>query len=200
MKSHLQVKVYSLSKEMTYIRRTEEKWKNRARYARHKQAKALKDAHGHPVTALQGAQGIVEVSADPIAYAERNFWTNRLHRVALKAEARTTHLAYGCMKGVPYSRMEAYCHGWRKGHGSTEPDWMAISDMVERFSKGEPDPQAIMQKLSEWLESAHLWFEGNPNRWLIIEQNKPAERAKWIAKRKPYVRPHVPSADAVGEV
>src|SRR5579872_2727646 len=125
MKSHLKVKVFSLSAEMTYIRRQEEKWKSRARYARRKQAERS------------------------IKYAEANFWSNHWHRYELKSEARTAHLAYGCMRGIPYSKMEVLCYGPIKGYGSSEPDWQAVERTVERFSKDEPDTQGIMQKFSE---------------------------------------------------
>jgi hypothetical protein len=81
MKSHLKVKVVSLSAEMTYIRRQEEKWKTRARLAR-------VDSH--------------------VKYGEDNFWSLRRHRWDLKVHSRITHLAYGFMKGVPYSNRDMY--------------------------------------------------------------------------------------------
>ena len=140
MKSHLKVKVFSLAAEMTYIRRQEEKWKTRARLARQKQIDHRVD------------------------YATLNFWTNRWHRVALKTEARHAHLAYGCMKGVPYSKMEVMCYGPLKGYGSTEPHWKTIEDMVDRFSRDEPNKPDIMQRFAEWLADAKVWYEGNERR------------------------------------
>ena len=140
MRSHLKVKVVSLSSEMTYIRRQEEKWKERARIARKKVNNAT--------------------------YAEMNFWTLREHRTELKVHARTAHLAYGFMKGVAYREMEAYCHGWRPGCRTSEPDWTRIAETVERFARGEHDStQAIMQRFAEWLEAAKEWFAGNGERW-----------------------------------
>jgi hypothetical protein len=145
MKSHLKVKVFSLSAEMSYIRRQEEKWKTRARLAR----KKIENINQHRAN---------------VEYAERNFWSQHWHRYQLKTEARTAHLAYGCMRGMAYSRMEAICYGPLKGYGSTEPDWEAIGAMVGRFSVGEDDQQGIMQKYAEWLADAKTWYEGNPDR------------------------------------
>src|SRR5690348_1784916 len=120
MKSHLQVKVYTLSQEMSYIHRKERKWKERARIARQKQK-----------------QHATEEGQNKIVFAENNFWSMREHRVALKREARTSHLAYGFLCGIPYSSMERFCYGVFKGYGSTEPDWKAIEETVERFAKSD---------------------------------------------------------------
>ncbi len=143
MKSHLKVKVCSLSAEMTIIRKQEQKWKDRARRAREK---------------LKGVE-----------YAEANFWSLRYHRAGLKFEARATHLAYGFMRCIPYSAMERICYGPLKGFGSTEPNWAKIEEMVDRFSKDEPDPQGTKQRFAEWLADAKLWYEDNPKR--IKEMN-----------------------------
>jgi hypothetical protein len=154
MKSHLKVKVFSLSAEMTYIRRQEEKWKTRARIARQRQ-KPL-------------SQG----------YAEANFWSHRGHRHGLKFEARNTHLAFGCIKGIPYSKMEPLCYGVFKGYGSTEPDWKAIEAMVERFTKDETNPQNFMQAFAEWLADAQKWYEGNKLRIPAAHEARVAERIR----------------------
>lgn len=162
MRLHLKVKVFSLSAEMTYIRRQEEKWKTRARWARAKQ------------------------KSTSLAYAENNFWSHHWHRLGLKTEARNTHLAYGYMKGHSYATMEHMCYGPLKGYGSSEPDWAAIEAMVERFSKDETTPQDIMQKFAEWLSEAKAWYEGNPKR---IKQFV-ATRADRMKPKKPYVAPN----------
>lgn len=165
MLSHLKVKVFTMSAEMTYIRRQEEKWKNRARWAR----KQVEHRAEH---------------AARVQYAEQNFWSQRGHRSDLKYEARTTHLAYGAMKGVPYSQMEIVCYGPLKGFGGEEPNWAKISATVERFSKDEPDSQAIMQKFAEWLADAKLWYEGNPERIIALNNARLAERAAKAAVMK----------------
>jgi hypothetical protein len=163
MKSHLKVKVVSMSMEMTYIRRQEGKWKSRARYARQKQ------------------------KHDSILYAERNFWSHHWHRHELKTEARSAHLAYGYMKGRSYSQMENVCYGPLKGYGSSEPNWEAIEAMVERFTMDETHPQTWMQVFAEWLDEAKKWYEGNPDR--IKEMKVRLAEARRLAPPKlSYVR------------
>lgn len=155
MRSHLKVKVFTLAAEMTYIRRQEEKWKNRARYARSK----VRDT----------------------TYQDNAFWSHRYHRVGLKEDARSSHLAYGCMRGVPYSRMEGMCYGPLKGYGSSEPDWKSIEGMVERFSKDETSPQVFMQSYSEWVEAAKVWYEGNTERIKAWQEQRSQEQLARLA-------------------
>ena len=164
MLSHLKVKVFSLSSEMTYIRRQEEKWKSRARRARKWQATLALEAT--KAQALSKQQ-----------YAESNFWSQHWHRHELKDHARLTHLAYGCMRNVPYSKMEVICYGPLKGFGGSEPQWAKIESIVERFSKDEPDPQGYMQRFAEWLADAKKWYEGNPERIIQMNNARLAERA-----------------------
>lgn len=175
MKSHLQVKVYSMSAEMSYIRRKEEQWKNRARYARQKQKQ------------------------QSIDYAEKAFWSLRCHRMVMKSEARNTHLAYGFMKGRSYEQMEHICYGQLKGYGSSEPDWKAIETMIQRFSKDEPYPQNWMQQFTQWLEAAKVWYEGNKQRIEAFNKGRPERLAALKALKKPYEPPktqekHIPTA------
>ena len=146
MKSHLKVKVYSLSAEMAYIHRQEEKWKQKAKWARIRQ-KAQAD----------------EKNLKAIAYCETNFQTLRDHRNSMRPDARHTHLTYGFMRNVPYSKMEFICYGVLKGYGSSEPNWERIEQMVARFSGDETVPN-VMQKFSEWLDNAKKWYEGNEAR------------------------------------
>jgi len=156
MRSHLKVKVYTLAAEMTYIRRQEEKWKSRARFARQKVVRSTE-------------------------YAERAFWSHRWHRETLKVDARTTHLAYGCMRGIPYSKMENLCYGPIKGYGSSEPDWKSIESMVERFSKDEDSPQLFMQMYSEWFAFAKDWYDGNKDRIEAWRIQREQERQRQLA-------------------
>lgn len=160
MRSHLKVKVFTLSAEMTYIRRQELKWKERARLAR---------------TKAKGTD-----------HLEANFWSLRSHRDNLKVEARHTHLAYGALRGVSYARMEVMCYGQRKGYGSTEPDWKTIESMVERFSKDDHDPQGTMQRFAEWLAEAEKWYEGNKDRIALWEKGRPERIKQLNALKVPY--------------
>lgn len=167
MKSHLKVKLYSLTTEMTYIRRQEAKWKEKAKAARAKQ------------------------KAQAVDYCEQNFWSHRNHRTDLKDIARTTHLAYGAMKGIPYARMEYICYGawdlmdepaasFYKGYNREAPDWNTIAETVERFSRDEPNKVEIMQRFGEWLADAKAWYEGNPER--IMEFNSEEAKASRAAQ------------------
>jgi hypothetical protein len=164
MRSHLQVKVFTLSAEMTYIRRQEEKWKTRARKA-----------------TAQNKSVLFARSVD-------NFWSLRHHRVDLKVEARSTHLAYGFLRNQTYACMEQICYGPLKGFGSYEPNWKSIEEMVERFSKDETDPQGRMQKFAEWLADAKVWYEANPQRIDLLNADRPNRIARLkeaSASRKP---------------
>lgn len=154
MKSHLKVKVFSLSAEMTYIRRQEEKWKTKAKRAREK--------------------------GRDDSYAFANFWSQRAHRAELKRDARFTHLAYGFLRGQSYDCMEPICYGPLKGYGSEEPNWKHIEAMVEKFSKDEASPQDTMQKFAEWLADAKVWYEANPKRIKLLA----ADRLNRIARLK----------------
>ena len=155
MESHLKVKVVSLTAEMSYIRWQEQKWKKRARRLR----KVLKEVPSESVPKV-------------IDSCEKNFWSLRYHRKGLKSDARHTLLAYGFMRGVPYSKMEHICYGVLKGYGSTEPHWDRIGQMVERFSKDEPSPQAIMQRFALWIEEAKAWYAGNEARIPALQKDR----------------------------
>lgn len=180
MRSHLKVKVFALAAEMTYIRRQEEKWKIKARLARQKQ---------HATADLSAQAKAISSQA----YAENAFWSHRHHRYDLKEDARSSHLAYGCMRNIPYSQMEIMCYGPLKGYGSSEPDWKSIESMIERFSKDETAPQDFMQAYAQWVEAAKVWYEGNTERikaWqaqrLLDHQGKLADPVyqRWLAAYK----------------
>lgn len=173
MKSHLKVKVFSLTNEMTYIRRQEEKWKSKARAARQK-----------VVDFAKASNGAVHVQAQAsVEYCEANFWSQRGHRENLKNDARHTHLAYGCMRGTPYQRIETISYGPMKGYGSYEPRWEDISAMIERFAKDEPNQQELNQRAAEWITDAKVWYEGNEARikqmWKLRETQRAS--AEWAA-------------------
>jgi len=174
MKSHLQVKVYSMSAEMSYIRRKEEQWKTRARIARQRSKET-------PISAKPN-----HLNAD---YAEKAFWSSRWHREDMKVEARTSHLTYGFMKGRSYEQMEHICYGQLKGFGSSEPNWKAIEAMMLRFTLDEPSPQDWMQRFSQWLEAAKVWYEGNKQRIDAFNKGRPARLEALKALKKPYEPP-----------
>ncbi len=176
MKSHLQVKVFSMAAEMHYIHKNENKWKDRARIARQK-VRAFYTASEN------------ERFNNSLSYAENAFWSMRKHRLGMKAEARVTHLAYGFMKRLGYSEMEYICYGQIKGYGSSEPDWKAIEVMVNRFSKDETNPQDWMQSFTRWLEDAKEWYDGNKQRIEAFNRGRPERLKALKLLKKPYVRP-----------
>jgi hypothetical protein len=178
MRSHLKVKVFTLSSEMTYIRRQEEKWKTKARINRQKLAK---------ITTIGPDR---DKTNQRVIYCESNFWSQYWHRLDLKYQARHAHLAYGCIKGVPYSKMENICYGPMKGYGGYEPKWEDVSSMVERFAKDEPNQQEINQRAAEWITDAKAWYSGNKDRiilmWHLQEVKRDSEewKANWAAAKE----------------
>ncbi len=163
MKSHLQNKVYTLAAEMTHIRRKEDKWKNKARWARQK---------------MKGLDPCPTELLPPLRYAEDNFWSLRIHRMELKPDARWTHLAWGAMRNVPYAKMEPICYGVFKGYGVRKPDWDRIQAMVAKFGGDEPNMQEIMQRFAEWLADAKVWYEGNKLRIPALIADRAADKVQ----------------------
>jgi hypothetical protein len=91
MKSHLQVKIWSLAQESKYIRTKEQKWLEKARAARAKEKSAT--------------------------FAEVNYSSLHWHRKGLSSIARHSQLAYGFLRGVPYAVIEQLAYtepNWEK--------------------------------------------------------------------------------------
>ena len=64
-------------------------------------------------------------------------------RFRVRRAARHNHLAYGCMRGVPYAAME--------GKSRKVPDWNEVMSVVKRFgARGE----AASARYRDWLEAA----------------------------------------------
>lgn len=57
----------------------------------------------------------------------------------LRRAARATHIAYGYLRGVPYSRIEKT--------SKTEPDWKAVVRMVRDYGEDSAD-----DGLAHWYE------------------------------------------------
>jgi hypothetical protein len=116
MKSHLQVKVFSLAEEISYIHRKEIYRKRRARFARRK-------------------------NKNP-DYQMDNFWTLRAHRAKLKVDFRNTHIAHCFLRGRAYSEIEVLSYtapDWGKiedmivRFSKDEPG--DSRDLMQRFSE-----------------------------------------------------------------
>ena len=68
-----------------------------------------------------------------------------IHRTfVVRRAARSSHLAYGFLRGVPYRAMEQ--------KGSRSPSWSDIQKLAERY--GEGDRRDIAQKFAEWKAEA----------------------------------------------
>lgn len=66
-----------------------------------------------------------------------------IHRkVIVGKEARSSYLAYGFLRGVPYEKIESHCR-W-----DNQPDWAAVEKMALRF--GVDDNRVVKQKFAEW--------------------------------------------------
>jgi hypothetical protein len=127
----LKIKENSLSTEQKHIRREElkHKWKMRA---------------------LRGKQKVkmAEAAAKGAGYFEYPYETNtyelRSHRLGLRKEIRSTHLARGFLRGTPYFMAEPFSY--------TQPDWNRIQTLIERYS-GE-DRSVVIQRYAQWLQEA----------------------------------------------
>jgi len=68
------------------------------------------------------------------------------HRTNIvRKAARSTHLAYGYLRGHDYRVME-------NEKTRTQPDWNAIHNMVKKYSSG--DSRDVSQKFEEWKSAA----------------------------------------------
>lgn len=125
----LRIKENSLAAEQTMIRREEKKHKWAARAARGRQ-RVLK----------------AEAEAKRQGFVERDFTTNtnslREHRLGLRKELRSTHLARCFLRGTLYGEAERFAY--------TQPDWNRIQSLITRYS-GE-EPAVVSQRYAEWLQ------------------------------------------------
>ena len=75
-----------------------------------------------------------------------------LHRIlAVRPEARASHLAYGFLRGVSYRAIEK--------EGSRKPNWDKVKKIVERFGSKTGGPKSkgnmdLAQRFDEWRNLA----------------------------------------------
>ena len=101
MQVYLKIKIKSLGAEARFIRKEERKTLKQGRYWLHKEPPVAAEHYG-------------------------TYNSLRRHRVFdLRKEARSTYLAYGFLRGVPYERIEA--------PNSSNPNWDAVQRMVEKY-------------------------------------------------------------------
>lgn len=65
-------------------------------------------------------------------------------RGIIRKTARSSLLAYGFLRDVPYRVMEQKTH--------TEPDWGAVQRMIQNFGNG--DKRDLTQRFAEWKDAA----------------------------------------------
>jgi len=68
----------------------------------------------------------------------------RHRKDVVQPEARATYLAFGFLRGMPYSSIEQKRY--------TDPDWAKIETMVNRY--GEGDSRDRLQRFASWKDSA----------------------------------------------
>lgn len=118
-----------LAAEARIIKTREQKWKEKARSARDKQKS--------------------QVASD-------SYWTYlklREHRInVVRPEARAALLAWGFLRGTPYSKIEAKVRPgkyWRSGKNSYAEFWKNVLGIVNRFSHGT----YIQAEIDVWREN-----------------------------------------------
>jgi len=67
-------------------------------------------------------------------------------KTIVRSAARSTHLAYGFLRGTPYTHME-------NPQTRTTPNWSAIEKMIRKYSTD--DSRVTMQRFAEWKATEH---------------------------------------------
>ena len=150
MKAYLKIKIKSLAAEATMIHREERKH-NPGHRARVRARRLLegKTKIDHPGTLasmdFHRSRAFRLLKNPPTEADMKAFWGLRHHRMwDVRSESRSSHVAYGFLRGLPYSRIEA--------NTKSEPDWSRVEALVKKY--GEDDPRDRMQRFSEWKEAA----------------------------------------------
>lgn len=141
MKAYLKIKLKSLAAESTMIHR-EERRHNIGHRGRVRIRRQL--AKATDLTEAKRAR-LERRMQKPSDKAMTAFWGLRHHRIwDVRNESRSSHLAYGFLRGLPYNRIE--------GNTKTVPDWSRVETLVRKY--GEDDVRDRMQRFSEWRSIA----------------------------------------------
>lgn len=147
MKVYLKIKIKSLAEEAKMIRREERKQNpgHRARVrARRYLAGKTKACASHETHARKQAEA-KKVLRQRSEKAMDAFFGLRHHRtIEVRDESRSSHVAYGFLRGLDYKRVE--------NSAKTEPDWTRVEQLVKKY--GEGDVRDRMQRFSEWKSAA----------------------------------------------
>lgn len=121
---HLKIKIQTLADEARHIRRDERKALSHARYLNKKGSEKTASAY--------------RVYED----------LNDHRRGVLRQVARNNHLAYGCLRGTPYERIEQKC----RPHWAS-PNWKDVRQIAVRFGG---DPESV----DSWIAAAKAYTDG----------------------------------------
>ncbi len=120
MSIHLKIKSKHLASESRIIKLEETKLKRRIRYAR------LKSKNPNSLV-----NSLNDLSS---------------HRKAIvRSHARSTHLAYGFLRGKRYRRIE-------DSRTRTTPNWKEVERMIVKY--GNEDQRVLKQRFAEWKSVA----------------------------------------------
>lgn len=146
MHIYLKIKIKSLAAEATMIRR-EERRQNPGHRAR---VRARRILEGKTRSSNPADDGASRSRAARILKRKPNmdaFWGLRHHRqYDVRGESRSAHVAYGFLRGLPYSRIE--------GTAKTSPNWSRVEDLIKKYGTG--DIRDRMQRFAEWREAASV--------------------------------------------
>lgn len=149
MKAYLKIKIKSLAAEATMIHREERKHnpghRARVRARRLLDGKTRLEANELANMDYHRSRAFRLLKNKPTDAAMATFWGLRHHRIHdVRGESRSSHVAYGFLRGLPYCKIEA--------NTKTAPDWARVEALIKKY--GEDDPRDRMQRFSEWKESA----------------------------------------------
>jgi len=126
MKTYLKVKLKYLAEESRIIKDEKERWLRKAAIGRQK---ALETDRKNPARAWM-------------------FQALHEHRVkVLRPEARDSNLAYGFLRGHPYSRIESLRY--------TDPNWENVYEIITRFHSYRYKTNVeLNERFEEWKNAA----------------------------------------------
>ena len=150
MLEYLKVKVMSISDEQKIIRREEQlaKYKARANRARIQEGKAAED---------------------PARYTEVNRGLHAHRVIDCRKELRSSHLAYGFVKGLKYRQMEPLAYA--------QPNWDRIERLIEKY--GEGDTRTIKQQFAAWKAEALAGIKPNYQKTIAPGSQK-GQWTEWM--------------------
>ena len=175
----LKIKIQSLVAEARLIRDEEQRLKKRAQRGRERLAKAKLDGNTE-----RGEQIIARLLNDDGVRVSLHGHRTR----DIRHEARSAHLAYGMIRGVPYSAMEPF--------SITDPNWKRVEELVRKFSPTVRAGDNFME-FAIWARDAKMWTTAAD--YPFIHERLKAITATERRKRKEADREKWARLKAIGE-